>query len=170
MSCEMYPSYRLTHAKAVALLDPGNVFGSFEDFDEGLAMSPCRSIPVTAQMRRADAALVAERERRNVSPAMEWRAKAQLDDANLRTVKCAAAAPGRVAETRKIAVAKAGPRAQISCEKGCGRMIEVRSVHRVCARCRPHLGKLKACEGCGAEFNRWSPHATCGACRKAVAA
>jgi len=54
----MYPSYRLTHAKAVALLDPGNVFGSFEDFDEGLAMSPCRSIPVTAQMRRADAALV----------------------------------------------------------------------------------------------------------------
>ncbi len=168
MNQRMYHSHRITHAGVDALLASRDAFGAFEDFDAVEPMAPCRSTPVTEAMRKADAALLAERERANVSPALEWRAKVQLDEANLRTVKAARLAPGRVAMRKGAVLRAAGGRAMKNCEKGCGRTLEARSAQSICWHCRPTLGNLKPCDRCGVGFNRWSPHATCRPCRTAV--
>jgi hypothetical protein len=172
-----------------------NAFAWLEDFDASPTL-PCVSIPITAAIRAADAALQAERERLSVSPAQEWRDRVQLNPANLRTVRPAQPAAGRVIEWRQYVAsgerakryctackAELNPcvkgalcstcrptakttRTMRLCAAGCGRRMEARSTQQICKLCRPKAGKLKTCASCPRTFSKYSPHATCRECRR----
>jgi hypothetical protein len=175
MSAGGFQSHRLTVDQADALLHARDAFGGFEDFDQSTPGDPGRRIAITPQILAREAALMAERERLAVTPAMEWRQKVQLNEDNLRTVPIRAARPGRVASTQRIALPQKR-RVRHSgkfCESAdCSRDLSYETLGNLCRTCR----KLKTAAGrptcgeCGKELRGKRPVTVCRPCRRLISA
>jgi hypothetical protein len=130
-------------------------------------LAPCVSIPVTAAMRVADAALQVQREKAGIGFGVAWREKLQLSETNLRIVRAARVQPGRVAEQRHI-VRQSSPRLVRHCSV-CQAEIKGTTKSSLCSAHRPRWTESRvACErGCGKNLPKSSPHTVCQGCRRA---
>lgn len=170
-----------------------NVFGEYEDVeDRSPKFGEVRVIEVTDSMRRADAAERERREAAAVTAGQRWRARLQLDEANLRKTRPVAAAPGRVA--LPAMVVRSEPRGLKSqrLDARVRRVIENDASRRYCAQCQRAIradckgdkcrrcdparwkhrpsratGPVRKCERCGVTLRAHCSAVVCWKCRLA---